>query len=94
MSLGLEKQMVYYMDKFKARVQTISEVMWNEEQGCWFDVDLEGRCQRHMFLLSNVTPLFTGCFNEADKPHLSSRLVMYLQVPSLWQEHRFFFLFS
>ena len=72
--------MADYTEKFHARVEAMSALMWNEARGCWFDLDTEGRCQREMFLLSNLTPLFTGCLEEADRPHLATLVVNYLQV--------------
>lgn len=30
----------FYQEKYEARCKAIHDLMWNEECGCWFDLDI------------------------------------------------------
>ena len=42
--------------------ESIENVLWNEEQGAWFDYDIQRGKQRINFYPSNVAPLWADCY--------------------------------
>ena len=42
---------------------TINAVLWNEENGIWFDYDVREKKQRDIFYLSNMMPLWAECYS-------------------------------
>jgi alpha,alpha-trehalase len=69
-----EKAQIAY-GQFQLMREAIHQVFWNEEHGCWFDYDLEKKCQIELFFDTNLFPLFTQCYHEDLD---GSRIVNYL----------------
>ncbi|XP_031633665.1 trehalase isoform X3 [Contarinia nasturtii] len=56
----------------------IQGVLWNEEAGAWFDYDLINQKPRPYFVPTNLSPLWTGAFNTAEKELLSKKVLKYI----------------
>lgn len=67
-------------DQFYAAVQ---DLFWNEEIGAWLDWDLVNERQRDFFVPTNLSPLWTGCFNHTNKAHLANRVLAYIEREGL-----------
>ena len=52
-------------------------ILWNEENGAWFDYDLENRRKNLEFYPSNLSPLWSGCFSDPVDVHMALK---YLEV--------------
>jgi alpha,alpha-trehalase len=46
----------------KFQQNAIYKVLWNNDQGAWFDYDLRLKKQRLNFYPSNVSPLWAECY--------------------------------
>ncbi|XP_035713254.1 trehalase isoform X1 [Folsomia candida] len=54
----------------------INELLWDEEEGCWFDFEIATKTLRKEFYPSNVVPLWTGSHNAVS---VVNRVVGYLR---------------
>lgn len=63
------------MNQFKA----IDEILWNETLGTWVDYDIINNKSRPYFSSTNLTPLFTGCFNRSDSPRIAEKTLKYIE---------------
>ncbi len=54
--------------------EAVSKVLWNEEDGIWYDYDMLNGEQRKAFFPSNLCPLWTGTL-AAGKENTQVRLV-------------------
>lgn len=59
--------------------KAIQFVLWNEEDGVWYDFDLKQAKARKHFYPSNVAPLWTKCFEPQEGPKLGKRVTKYLE---------------
>ncbi|GAB5577138.1 LOW QUALITY PROTEIN: trehalase [Prionailurus iriomotensis] len=53
-------------------------ILWDEENGAWFDYDLENRRKNLELYPSNLSPLWSGCFSD---PGVVDKALNYLEVP-------------
>ncbi|KAK7788402.1 hypothetical protein R5R35_005530 [Gryllus longicercus] len=44
---------------------TVTALLWNNEEGSWFDYDILNNKQRTFFYASNLAPLWTKCYDES-----------------------------
>nr|ARD05074.1 trehalase 1B [Antheraea pernyi] len=56
----------------------IDSVMWDPEDGVWYDYDALAKSPRKQFYPSCVTPLWAGAVEEYDAPRYAAKLVRYL----------------
>lgn len=63
--------------------QAINEVLWNEEAGTWFDYDIMNNKTRPYFASTNLSPLFTECFNKSDSVRIAERTMNYIDKNEL-----------
>ncbi len=76
---GLSDKEALYTNAAKVRWKAIQAVMWNEEDGCWYDYDLEKKEQRKRFYPSNVFPL-TSYGDTKVTVEVAEKVVTYLEV--------------
>nr|CAH7712482.1 unnamed protein product [Callosobruchus chinensis] len=50
--------------------EAINKVLYNEEDGVWYDYDLKLGKHRRYFFASNLTPLWAGAVNSEDKARI------------------------
>ncbi|CAJ0572020.1 unnamed protein product, partial [Mesorhabditis spiculigera] len=67
------KRCAHAADRLK---QTIKQVLWNEENGCWFDFDLSTREHSRLFNDTNLFPMFAECVHDGFD---GARLCSYLK---------------
>lgn len=53
--------------------------MWHHDLGTWLDYDWHNRQRRNNFYLSNLTPLWTKCYNEENIKHDIMSIIVYLK---------------
>ncbi|CAI2351950.1 unnamed protein product [Caenorhabditis sp. 36 PRJEB53466] len=53
-----------YEQQHQVLKETIKQVLWSEEHGCWFDYDLEEGKHAISFHDTNFFPMYTGSFHE------------------------------
>lgn len=57
----LANQYEGYREKIR---EGIRSVMWNEEDGIWYDWNTVSKSPKKDFYISNIAPLYTGCFTN------------------------------
>ena len=63
----------------KAYREAIEAVLWNEEDGVWYDYDYKHEKHRKRFYPTNITPLYTRSFNYAKGSEYGSKAYSYLE---------------
>ncbi|XP_058459133.1 trehalase isoform X2 [Malaya genurostris] len=58
--------------------KAIDAVLWNEEEGIWLDYDLINKKHRHYFTPTNLSPLWTGCYDKSDTS-LPKKVLAYIE---------------
>ncbi|XP_078034022.1 trehalase [Augochlora pura] len=67
-------------DKLAAQIQqAIDNVLWNEEAGIWLDYNLKNNQPRNTFYPTNLAPLYTLSYNQAQREEYALSAVKYLQ---------------
>ncbi|KAF7271780.1 hypothetical protein GWI33_015383 [Rhynchophorus ferrugineus] len=60
-------------------IEATTAVLWHEEIGAWLDYDLHNGVKRDYFYPTNISPLWTGCYNKVDKDKIVRNVLKYLQ---------------
>lgn len=69
-----------YYAKIAAQLQLgIDNVLWNEEEGIWFDYDAKNNRPRSTFYPSNLAPLYTRSYNRQQNEQYALSAVKYLK---------------
>lgn len=63
-AIGESEIAARFQEEFAAMCDTIHEVLWDEEEGCWFDYDLLHDRHEKIFYDTNFYPLYTGCTHD------------------------------
>lgn len=58
--------------------KAINAVLWNEEVGAWLDYDLINKKHRNYFTPTNLSPLWTGCYDK-DDASLPKKILAYIE---------------
>ncbi|CAI6373107.1 unnamed protein product [Macrosiphum euphorbiae] len=58
--------------------EALTEVLWDEEVGSWFDFDLINNIKRKDFYPTNISPLWTGCYDEKKTEYFVTMVLKYL----------------
>lgn len=72
-------KMKYYAGIAKKYREAIDAILWNEEDGIWYDYNIRHQKPRAIFYPTNLTPLYTMSYNWALSPVYGHRAVRYLQ---------------
>lgn len=75
---GNVKKAAEFESKAQELYTAIQAVLWNEEVGAWLDYDLINRKPRNYFVPTNLSPLWTGCFNTNEKPIIAKKILNYI----------------
>ncbi|XP_070283061.1 trehalase isoform X2 [Myotis yumanensis] len=75
-SLGNEAEATKYRNLWARRLAALEAVLWDQEQGAWFDYDLEHGKKNHEFYPTNLAPLWAGCFSD---PTMADQALKYLE---------------
>ncbi|CAI6353958.1 unnamed protein product [Macrosiphum euphorbiae] len=57
----------------------VNAVLWNEEVGAWLDFDLLNQKKRNYFYPTNISPLWTGCYDRNRTDYFVTRILKYLK---------------
>ncbi|XP_030756589.1 trehalase-like isoform X2 [Sitophilus oryzae] len=68
-----------YTDIGNQWIEATTAVLWHEEIGAWLDYDLYNAVKRDYFYPTNISPLWTGCYNASDKEKIVRSVLKYLQ---------------
>lgn len=52
--------------------------MWDEKTGSWLDYDLINQKLRPYFTPTNLSPLWTNCFNQSQSEHIANKVLGYI----------------
>lgn len=58
--------------------KAVNEVLWDEASGSWLDYDLINQKLRPYFTPSNLSPLWTNCFNQSQSQRIAERVLSYI----------------
>jgi len=58
--------------------EAVDDVLWNPEDGIWYDFDMDSGKPRNFFTPSNLVPLWTETFTPENKAEMSALAVEYL----------------
>ncbi|XP_077996478.1 trehalase-like [Glandiceps talaboti] len=73
-----------YRQRFMDRVSAFESLLWNEDEGMWFDYDLENNQRSDVFYASSTIPLWARCYgNGTGDPVKEQKVVNYLKVNGL-----------
>ncbi|XP_055536716.1 trehalase isoform X3 [Wyeomyia smithii] len=74
---NLQKTTMYEAkaDELKKAIQA---VLWNDEEGIWLDYDLINKKHRDYFVPTNLSPLWTGCYDKEDTS-LPKKVLAYIE---------------
>nr|ARD05075.1 trehalase 2 [Antheraea pernyi] len=78
MKLDNVEKAAYYRDVHARILEAIDQVFWHEDVGVWLDYNLESNRRRDYFYPSNLSPLWTGCFDKGRKEYYVNRVINYL----------------
>lgn len=76
--IGMEERAAEYRataDQFR---EAVTAVLWHPDLGTWLDYDLLNNTPRRYFYVSNLTPLWTRCYDELQAPEVARATVRYL----------------
>ncbi|XP_017782171.1 PREDICTED: trehalase isoform X2 [Nicrophorus vespilloides] len=77
-SFGNTQKSYYYKDIADRWLQAVEAILWHEVDGIWLDYDLENNIPREHFYPSNLSPLWTGCYNKSNTDRIVRLVLKYL----------------
>jgi len=57
---------------------SVTKILWHEEVGSWLDFDVINKRIRNYFYPTNISPLWTGCFDQNKTDYFVPRVIEYL----------------
>ncbi|KAJ3624001.1 hypothetical protein MTP99_017659 [Tenebrio molitor] len=73
----------FWLQKYKEWYKAIHDVLYNEDDGIWYDFDVELRVQRKHFYPSNFAPLWTQTYDENDARTYGRNATRYLHTKGI-----------
>ncbi|CAG9831766.1 unnamed protein product [Diabrotica balteata] len=73
------EQAKFYQNLMEKWRESITQILWHEEDGTWYDYDQKLKKPRRHYYASNLTPLWAGAFYENLKQELGAKSVKYLR---------------
>lgn len=67
-----------YGNEHSSMKYAMSKAFWNEQDGTWYDLDLESENVSNRYYVSNPTPLFQNCVHNLKDVH--EKTADYLKV--------------
>ncbi|XP_039290147.1 trehalase [Nilaparvata lugens] len=78
--LGEDEKGAHYEVLSVIILKGINEVLWDKDEGMWFDYDNENQKRRKYFYASNLTPLWTKSYpTDWSKDELTNNVLFYLE---------------
>ncbi|KAF9407481.1 hypothetical protein HW555_012510 [Spodoptera exigua] len=69
-------------EEFYKEMKTIENVLWDPDDGVWYDYDTTAKSRKKQFYASCATPLWADAVESSSAPTYASRLVSYLESNS------------
>lgn len=60
-------------------IEAVTAILWHEEVGAWLDYDMLNEIKRDFFYPTNISPLWTGCYDPKKTEYFVSRTLKYLE---------------
>ncbi|XP_066941045.1 uncharacterized protein [Macrobrachium rosenbergii] len=71
----------YYDDLATIKNTTMAELFWDKADGVWYDFDIKTQQKRRYFYLSNIHPIWSGCYGQEDsRAHTIEKVISYLKM--------------
>lgn len=77
--LGNTEKAKYFSDIAEQWIVSTEAVLWDDDVGTWLDYDLQNGIKRNYFYPTNISPLWTGCYNMSQKDKTVRSVLKYLQ---------------
>ncbi|XP_069189020.1 trehalase isoform X2 [Procambarus clarkii] len=69
-----------YEDVAAQKNETMAKIFWDKTDGTWYDYDTKAEGKRRHFYLSNIHPIWSGCFGQEDsRAHTIENVIQYLK---------------
>jgi len=78
--VGDEENARVFAGHERALREGIDQMLWNEEDGTYYDYDLENKKPRNSFFVTNVAPFWADCFVETKHHSRASKIVDYVET--------------
>ncbi|XP_065165308.1 trehalase-like isoform X2 [Atheta coriaria] len=93
--LGNISQSSYYRTIAHTIMEAVEAVLWHEEVGSWLDYDILNGVKRDWWYPTNISPLWTGCYDKSNtdkivrlvRKYLDNSNVIYPGGVPMSQEH-------
>ncbi|XP_068236189.1 trehalase-like [Palaemon carinicauda] len=71
----------YYNELAMLKNTTMAEIFWDNKAGIWYDFDIKTRQKRNYMYLSNIHPIWSGCYGQEDsRAHTIEKVITYLKI--------------
>ncbi|XP_064093188.1 trehalase-like [Macrobrachium nipponense] len=71
----------YYDDLATVKNTTMAELFWDKTDGVWYDFDIKTQQKRRYFYMSNIHPIWSGCYGQEDsRAHTMEKVISYLKA--------------
>jgi len=77
--LGDAEKFVKYKKLASDWLEAVTQVLWHEEIGVWLDYDTLNHIKRDYFYPTNISPLWTMCYDRENTTHYVSKVMKYLE---------------
>lgn len=77
--LGMKEKAVKFDELAKQWLEAVTEILWHEEVGAWLDYDLINEIKRDYFYPTNISPLWTNCYDREKRDYFVSKVMKYLE---------------
>lgn len=82
--LGNYTKKKHYEDVADQKNDTMAKIFWDKTDGTWYDYDLKAEGKRRYFYLSNIHPIWSGCYGQEDsRAHTVEKVINYLKKKSI-----------
>uniref|UniRef100_A0A1Y1LKH8 Trehalase n=2 Tax=Photinus pyralis TaxID=7054 RepID=A0A1Y1LKH8_PHOPY len=72
-----------YADIANEWMEAVTDILWREDIGTWLDFDLVNNVSRDYFSISNIFPLWTGCYPKEHTEKIVRLILKYLQTQNI-----------
>ncbi|KAJ8952021.1 hypothetical protein NQ318_023462 [Aromia moschata] len=60
-------------------LRAVTNILWHEDVGAWLDYDYVNKIRRNYFFPTNISPLWTGCYDSISKVKIVNSVLRYLK---------------
>nr|ACN85421.1 membrane-bound trehalase [Nilaparvata lugens] len=81
--LGMTDKQIKYTEIAEQWLEAVTKVLWHEEVGAWLDYDIINEKKRDYFYPTNISPLWTNCYDTDKKTYFISKIMKYLEKTNI-----------